>query len=73
MYYTVVPCVENDFRLMGGTNTSGRIEVCVDGQWGKICSESFDDKTAAMVCKQIGLKGKTGLSHFGFLSINMHL
>ena len=57
-----MPCVDNDFRLVGGSNTSGRIEVCVDGLWGTICANSLDDETAAEICKQIGLKGKSIVS-----------
>lgn len=64
-----MPCTENDFRLVGGTNTSGRIEVCVGGLWGSICGDSFDDKTAVMICEKIGLKGMISLE---FSSINIH-
>lgn len=56
-HYSAIPCIDNEFRLTGGSETSGRVEVCVDGAWGNVCSESFDDLTAAKICKQIGLKG----------------
>lgn len=69
---TVIPCVEDDFRLVGGTNTSGRIEVCVDGLWGSICGDSVDDNTAAMICERIGLKGKVAPSCFELSIINIH-
>ena len=53
--YFVVKCKHGDIRLAGTSySTIGRVEVCLNGTWGTICSNSFDDKDASVVCKQLG-------------------
>ena len=48
-------CKHGDVRL-GGTSysTIGRIEVCLNGTWGTVCSQIFDDIDASVVCKHLG-------------------
>ena len=53
--YFVVKCKHGDIRLAGTSySTIGRVEVCHNGTWGTICSNSFDDKDASVVCRQLG-------------------
>ena len=41
--------------MVGGNNVrEGRVEVCVDGQWGTICDNSWTSVNAQVVCSQIG-------------------
>ena len=53
--YSVVKCKHGDIRLAGTSyNTIGRVELCLNGTWGTICSNGFDDKDASVICKQLG-------------------
>lgn len=32
-------CIEGNVRLAGGDGSSGRVQVCLDGQWGTVCDD----------------------------------
>ena len=34
--------------------TSGRVEVCVSGRYGSVCSPPWTEMDASVVCKQLG-------------------
>ena len=43
-------------RLSDGTHHSnGRVEICLRGIWGSVCSdEHWDIRDATVVCKELG-------------------
>ena len=46
-----------DIRLINDTNVSaniGRVEVCLDGTWGRVCDDGWDINDATTVCTQLG-------------------
>ena len=61
IFIVSIQCDHGEVRLVGGSGPhEGRVEVCRDSQWGRVCSSLWDDNDAIVVCRQLGysVRGK---------------
>ena len=54
-YSPLATCTYGDIRLQDGqTPLEGRVEICVNNQWGTVCDDFWDSTDANVACRQLG-------------------
>ena len=51
----IAVCEHGTVRLQGTSSpTIGRVEVCINGIWGTVCTDFWDNNDASVICNQLG-------------------
>ena len=60
---------DGEVRLVNGATNDqgqtyqGRVEICLDGEWGTICDDQYDVNDAKTICRQLGLPTESKMSY----------
>ena len=62
LYYFTESCTNvGAIRLSNGSQLNeGRVEICLDGYWGSVCNNGWDEQDALVTCRQAGYQTLSG-------------
>ena len=51
--------IDTDVALLDGSHHSnGRLEVCVNGTWGRVCDNYWSEVESQVACRELGYTGE---------------
>jgi len=57
----ITGCTHGSIRLRGDSTTlNGRVEVCLNGDWGTVCDDGWETVDANVACQQLGYSSSGG-------------
>ena len=53
--FILAPCTDGQLRLVGGNvDNEGRVEICLNNEWGTICDDNWHTNNANVACGVLG-------------------
>jgi hypothetical protein len=49
-----ITCNQGSVRVSGGSSQQGRVEICINNNWGTVCDDGWSTIDANIVCRQLG-------------------
>lgn len=46
-------CIHGSVRLVGSDSNAGRLEICMNGEWGTVCDDKWGPSESKVVCRQL--------------------
>ena len=58
----LAPCTDGELRLVGGNvENEGRVEICLNNEWGTICDDNWSTNDANVACNILGFSSTSEL------------
>ena len=65
-YYAIDNCTHGSLRLVDGSYGTGRLEICINNEWGTVCDNGWTNINAQVVCKQLGQNSLCKITSYFF-------